>query len=386
MLLLAVVLGGGTGVWVHGHAGSGPDPLVVDHRGAPTPGGARLGGRAGPPDRAPALPPRAGRRRWRSPPAVRPPRRPASVPSCGPRHGPCSSASPTPGPGPTSSATCAAGGGGRRRLTGAGRTTSGDQGCRGSRGDLCRRCATSCARRRPPRQMATGRPCGRGWTRRRTRWWAATATARPGRRRRAAGDDHAALDGGRVADPAVRWSGEVLRPARRATARPRSTVSCSKVNPEAVSTLGHHPQAAEDVAGELTEVELQRQGRARGAAPAGRAPRPPALMTSICGSGCGPVRLTGPRARAGRSAQARARTSSCSVIQRPALAARAQRAAEAQPGERQQPGDGARRAGTGRGRCARARRGGRRPRPACWRASQARTTSPRNPCPAGCPR
>ena len=38
VLLLAVVLGGVTGVWVHGHGGPAPGPLVVDRLGAPTRG------------------------------------------------------------------------------------------------------------------------------------------------------------------------------------------------------------------------------------------------------------------------------------------------------------------------------------------------------------
>jgi eukaryotic-like serine/threonine-protein kinase len=44
VVLLAVVLGGGAGVWVHGHGGSGPDPLVADQLGAPVPGGALASG------------------------------------------------------------------------------------------------------------------------------------------------------------------------------------------------------------------------------------------------------------------------------------------------------------------------------------------------------
>jgi eukaryotic-like serine/threonine-protein kinase len=39
VVLLAVVLGGGTGVWVHGHGGSPADPLLADRLGTPTPRG-----------------------------------------------------------------------------------------------------------------------------------------------------------------------------------------------------------------------------------------------------------------------------------------------------------------------------------------------------------
>ena len=60
VVLLAVVLGGVTGVWVHGHGGPAPDPLVVDRLGAPTPGGASTSAAApGHPARAAATAPRA---------------------------------------------------------------------------------------------------------------------------------------------------------------------------------------------------------------------------------------------------------------------------------------------------------------------------------------
>ena len=39
VVLLAVVLGGGTGIWVHGHGGLPPGPLVADRLGAATPSG-----------------------------------------------------------------------------------------------------------------------------------------------------------------------------------------------------------------------------------------------------------------------------------------------------------------------------------------------------------
>ena len=54
LALLAVVLGGATGVWVHGHGDAAPGPLVADRPHAPTPRGASTS--AGPPGR----PARAG--------------------------------------------------------------------------------------------------------------------------------------------------------------------------------------------------------------------------------------------------------------------------------------------------------------------------------------
>jgi len=58
--LLAVVLGGSTGVWVHGHGGSGPDPLVADQVGAPVPPGAPVRPGAPASGASPGHPPLAG--------------------------------------------------------------------------------------------------------------------------------------------------------------------------------------------------------------------------------------------------------------------------------------------------------------------------------------
>ena len=117
-------------------------------------------------------------RRRGAPPAARPPGRPRSVPSCGRRHGPCSSGSPTPGPGPTSRRRAAAGGG---DVAGSPARASDERVIRGavSAGATYAGCATSFARRRRPWPMGTGRPSARRSTRRRTRSWAATATHGP---------------------------------------------------------------------------------------------------------------------------------------------------------------------------------------------------------------
>ena len=106
-------------------------------------------------------------------------------------------------------------------------------------------------------------------------------------------------------------------------------------------------------------------------------------MTSICGSGCGPVRLTVPDSDGLVDGPGEGADLVLQGDPAPVLPARAQRSGQARAGPGAAPGPSRRRAGPGRGRCARARRAGRRPRPACWRASQARTTSQRNPCPVG---
>ena len=138
VLLLAVVLGGGAGVWVHGPQARRRTPSwwttgAHRHRAGP-----RIGGRAEP---------CSGRRRRRRAAAGD---GGAALRRCARRGDPrpCRAAvratgrAPAPrrrpGPGLRARRRAAAGGGGRRRLTGAGPRRAGDQGCRVSRGDLCR--------------------------------------------------------------------------------------------------------------------------------------------------------------------------------------------------------------------------------------------------------
>ena len=148
-------------------------------------------------------------------------RRPTSVPSCGPRHGPCSSASPTPGPGPTSSATC---GCWRRSTSPAHRRGPHDQ--RVIRGAVSAG-ATYAGLRYVVRSAETTTADGdRATVRAQVDTSAHTVVGRDGDRTARAATAGRPVSvtlrwtAARVADPAVRPSATVLRPARRATARP----------------------------------------------------------------------------------------------------------------------------------------------------------------------
>ena len=127
VLLLAVVLGGGAGVWVHGSAGRGR-PLGWTPGRTDTARRAPIGGHAEP---------CCGRQRCRRAgardggAALRRCGRPATHvrAECGPHRRPCSSASPTPGPGPTGARRQLLGAVDVSRLTGTGPAPAGDPGC-----------------------------------------------------------------------------------------------------------------------------------------------------------------------------------------------------------------------------------------------------------------